>query len=291
MVNRVMRILKRKKGETEYFYLQHSFRKDGKVITKELYLGKEIPDNIEEIKAKLMLEAKEALVEKLEKIKKNFQKEWKRYPDSAKEKELREIAIAFTYNTNAIEGSTITLEEARLILEDQVAPNKPLRDIRETESHAKVFLDMLKTKETLSEKLLLKWHEDIFKDTKPDIAGRFRNYLVRVGPYVAPDWRKVEEFMKQLIAFINESHLNSVEIAARAHFMFEKIHPFGDGNGRIGRLLTNFILWKSGYPMLIVEYKKRKAYYKALQRTEEGFVNYLIRRYISAHEKRLQKEI
>jgi len=291
MVNRVMRILKRKKGETEYFYLQHSFRKDGKVITKELYLGKEIPDNIEEIKAKLMLEAKEALVEKLEKIKKNFQKEWKRYPDSAKEKELREIAIAFTYNTNAIEGSTITLEEARLILEDQVAPNKPLRDIRETESHAKVFLDMLKTKETLSEKLLLKWHEDIFKDTKPDIAGRFRNYLVRVGPYVAPDWRKVEEFMKQLIAFINESHLNSVEIAARAHFMFEKIHPFGDGNGRIGRLLMNFILWKSGYPMLIVEYKKRKAYYKALQRTEEGFVNYLIRRYISAHEKRLQKEI
>lgn len=291
MVNRVMRILKRKKGETEYFYLQHSFRKDGKVITKELYLGKEIPDNIEEIKAKLTLEAKEALVEKLEKIKKNFQKEWKRYPDSAKEKELREIAIAFTYNTNAIEGSTITLEEARLILEDQVAPNKPLRDIRETESHAKVFLDMLKTKETLSEKLLLKWHEDIFKDTKPDIAGRFRNYLVRVGPYVAPDWRKVEEFMKQLIAFINESHLNSVEVAARAHFMFEKIHPFGDGNGRIGRLLLNFILWKSGYPMLIVEYKKRKAYYKALQRTEEGFVNYLIRRYISAHEKRLQKEI
>jgi len=287
MVNRVMRILKRKKGETEYFYLQHSFRKDGKVITKELYLGKEIPDNIEEIKAKLMLEAKEALVEKLEKIKKNFQKEWKRYPDSAKEKELREIAIAFTYNTNAIEGSTITLEEARLILEDKVAPNKPLRDIRETESHAKVFLDMLKTQDTVSEKLLLKWHEDIFKDTKPDIAGQFRNYLVRVGPYVAPDWRKVEEFMKQLIAFINESHLNSVEIAARAHFMFEKIHPFGDGNGRIGRLLLNFILWKSGYPMLIIEYKKRKSYYKALQRTEEGFVNYFAKRYLSVHKDRL----
>ena len=288
MVKRLMRILKRKKGETEYFYLQHSFRKDGKVITKELYLGKEIPDHIEEIKVKLILEAKEALFEKLEKIKKSFQKEWKRYPDSAKEKELREIAIAFTYNTNAIEGSTITLEEARLILEDKVAPNKPLRDIRETESHAKVFLDMLKTQEKISEKLLLKWHEDIFKETKPDITGRFRNYLVRVGPYVAPDWGKVEELMKQLTAFINESHLNSVELAARAHYMFEKIHPFGDGNGRIGRLLMNCILWKNGYPMLIIEYKKRKSYYKALQRNEEGFVNYLIRRYLSAHEKSLQ---
>ena len=234
------------------------------------------------------MEAKEALVEKLEKIKKSFQKEWKRYPDSAKEKELREIAIAFTYNTNAIEGSTITLEETRLIYEDKVAPNQPLKDIRETESHAKVLLDMLKTQETQSEKLLLKWHEELFTDTKPDIAGRFRNYLVRVGPYVASDWRKVEPLMKQLPAFINEAHLNSVELAARAHYMFEKIHPFGDGNGRIGRLLLNCILWKNGYPMLIIEYSKRKSYYKALERAEEGFVNYLIRRYVSVHKNLLE---
>jgi Fic family protein len=283
-----MRAVKRKKGKTDYFYLQHSFRKDGKVITKELYLGKKIPDNIEEIKAQLMLEAKEALAEKLEKIGTRFQNEWMRYPESAKEKELQEIAIAFTYNTNAIEGSTITLEEARLILEDKVAPSKPLKDIRETESHATVFLEMLKTEEEMSEELLLKWHEDIFGETKPDIAGRFRHHLVRVGPYVAPDWHKVEKLMKQLVAFVNESKLNSVELAARAHYMLEKIHPFGDGNGRIGRLLMNYILWKNGYPMLIIEYAKRTSYYKALQRTEEGFANYFIRRYISVHKKYLQ---
>src|SRR5271157_2344104 len=102
-----MRIIKRKKGQMQYFYLQHSYRKEGKVITKELYVGKKIPDNIEEIKAKLMHEPHEALFEKLERIKNNFQKEWKKIPPSAKEKELQEIAIAFTYNTNAIEGSTI----------------------------------------------------------------------------------------------------------------------------------------------------------------------------------------
>src|SRR3989337_2744480 len=174
-----MRIIKRKKGKTKYFYLQHSFRKDGKVITKELYLGKKVPDDIEEIKAKLMLEVKEALSERLEKVKNHFQKEWARYPESARERELQEIAIAFTYNTNAIEGSTITFEEARLILEDKVAPSKPLNDIKETESHANAFLDMLQTKEKISETILLKWHENIFKETKPDIAGRFRNYLVR----------------------------------------------------------------------------------------------------------------
>jgi Fic family protein len=280
-----MRIIKRTKGNHEYFYLQHSFRKNEKVVTRELYLGKKIPDNIEEIKAKLMHEAHEALTEKLEKIKVNFQREWKRYPESAKENELREIAIAFTYNTNAIEGSTITLEEARLILEDKMAPNKPLRDVRETESHASVFMEMLKNKEKPSEELLLKWHKDIFRETKPDIAGCFRDYAVRVGPYIAPDWPKVPKLMEQLIAFVNESKLNTVEAAARAHYIFEKIHPFGDGNGRIGRLLMNYILWKNGYPMLIIEYQKRKSYYKALQKTEEGFVNYFIRRYLSVHQK------
>jgi Fic family protein len=283
-----MRVVQRRKTNREYFYLQHSFRKDGKVVTRELYLGKEIPENIEEIKAKLMTEAKEALFEKLKKIKTQFQEEWKRLPSTAREKELKELAIAFTYNTNAIEGSTITLVEARLILEDRIAPNKSLRDIRETESHAAVFLKVLKTTKNISKKLMLKWHEDIFKETKPDIAGRFRNYLVRVGPYVAPDWHDMEKLLTRLIAFVNESDLNPVELAARAHYFFEKIHPFGDGNGRIGRLLMNYILWKNGYPMLIIEYSKRKSYYKALEKTEERFVNYFIKRYLSVHKKRLQ---
>jgi len=296
MVNKLMRIVKRRKGKTEYLYLQHSFRKNGKVVTKELYLGKNIPENVEEIKERLLLETKKELFNKLEKIKSSFQKEWKRYPESAKEKELNEIAIAFTYNTNAIEGSTITLEEARQILEDKVAPSKPLKDIRETESHAKVFLEMLKTTEKISKSLLLKWHKAIFGETKPDIAGRFRDYLVRVGSYIAPDWQDLKKLLGQLIKFVNESKLNGskinpeinpVELAARAHYRFEKIHPFGDGNGRIGRLVMNYILWNSGYPMLIIEYKNRNSYYKALQRNEESFVNYFIRRYISIHKKRL----
>jgi Fic family protein len=282
-----VRTIKRRKGRNEYFYLQHSFRKDGKVITKELYLGKQIPSNIEEMKAKLMRESHQALSEKLEKIRRNFQVEWKNTPESAKEKNLQELAIAFTYNTNAIEGSTITLEEARLIVEDKVAPNKALRDIRETESHATVFLQMLKEKEEVSSTLLLKWHKEIFKETKPDIAGTFRNYPVRVGSHLAPDWHKVENLILQLTKFVDESNLNPVETAGRAHYIFEKIHPFGDGNGRIGRLLMNYILWQNGYPMLIIEYTKRKSYYKALQRTEEGFVAYFIRRYLSVHKQRL----
>jgi Fic family protein len=277
-----MRLVK-KEG---YYYLKHSFRKNGKVMTREKYLGKEGPKNIEEIKQELQKESQKWLYAKLEKIRDSFQQEWKRCPESAKQRENEEIAIAFTYNTNAIEGSTITLEETREIIIDGTAPNKPLKDIRETEAHFKTFLEMLDKPEKISKELLLKWHKDIFGETKSDIAGRFRDFLVRVGPYRAPDWQDVENLMKDFFKFVKEAKLNPIELAARAHYKFEKIHPFGDGNGRIGRLIMNHILWRNRYPMIIIEYAKRKSYYKALQRNEDGFANYFFRRYLTIHKKR-----
>ena len=277
-----MRIIK-KRG---YFYLQHSFRKDGKVVTEEKYLGKEIPKNIGRLKIVLEEKAKQELYKKLGKIKGNFQKEWVRYPETVKNKIFEELAIAFTYNTNAIEGSAITLEEAREILHDKIAPNKPLRDVKETEKHYYIFLKMLNKKEKLANNLLLKWHKEVFGETKADIAGKYRDYLVRIGDYRAPDWQDVKNLMNKLIIFINKAKINPVELSARAHYKFEKIHPFGDGNGRIGRLLINYILWHNNYPILVIEYKKRRSYYKALQKNEEGFVRYFIRRYLAVHKKR-----
>src|SRR3989344_4724764 len=144
-----MHILKRKKGNKEYFYLQHSFRKNGKVITKEIYLGKKIPKNIEEIKKRLQENNKKELYNKLENIKANFQKELIKLPEIIKENKKEEITV----------------------------------------------------------NLLLNWHKDIFGDTKEDIAGRFRKYLVRVGNYIAPDWQEVKYLMHNLINFINTSKL------------------------------------------------------------------------------------
>jgi Fic family protein len=285
-----MRIITRKKGNKEYFYLQHSFRKGTKVITREKYLGAEIPANVEEIKTLFKKETGKDVNKKLETIKRNFQSEWKRIPPDAREKELEEISIAFTYNTNAIEGSTVTLEEAREIIHDKISPNKPLRDVRETEAHSKVFLQMLKKNEEITKNLLLQWHKDIFGETKPSIAGKFRNYPVRIGPHLAPNWEDIENLIKNLIEYINKNkEMNSVELAGRAHYQFEQIHPFGDGNGRIGRLLMNFILWHNKYPMLIIEYKKRKSYYKALQKDEDYFASYFMRRYLTVHKKRYLK--
>lgn len=286
-----MRILKRKKAGGIYYYLQHSYRSGGKVVTSEKYLGKKIPKNLEEIKQKLEKEISKALYGKLENIKKNFQAEWGKIPESAKERELQEIAIAFTYNTNAIEGSTITLAEVREIVQDKIAPNKPIRDVKEAEKHAKVFLKMLEDKRAISNELMLEWHRNIFGESKGDIAGRFRDYMVRVGPYIAMDWQEIKSAMNELVKFISENRENPVISAGIAHYRFEKIHPFGDGNGRIGRLLMNYILWHRRYPMLIIEYKKRKSYYRALQKGEDGFVDYFVRRYLAVHGKRIKSEI
>lgn len=281
-----MRILKRK----GYYYLQHSFRKDGKVITKEKYLGKEVPMDIDGIKKSFLEKCSNNLFELFEKIKKGFEKEWAKYPETMKEKIKEQIAIAFTYNTNAIEGSKITLEETRELVEHKIAPNKPLRDVKETESHASVFLDMIEKKENLNNILILKWHKLLFEETKQDIAGKFRDYSVRVGDYIAPDWQDVNYLMKDLINFYKKNKkMNPVELAARMHYKFERIHPFGDGNGRIGRLIINYILWNSKYPMIIIEYKKRKSYYRALQRDEDNFFNYFTRRYLKVHKKYIEK--
>ena len=283
-----MRIITKKKRKREYYYLQHSYRKGKKVITREKYLGLEIPKNIDEIKGEFSRDLKVYLYEKLEKIKNHFQKEWKRLPKSIKEKEKEEISIAFTYNSNAIEGSTITLHEVRELIQDKIAPNKPIRDVKETEMHNKVFLEMLNKKEKISNELMLRWHKEIFGETKQDIAGKYRTYSVRVGSYIAPQWKEVKQTMNQMIEFANKSKLNPVELAARVHYKFESIHPFGDGNGRIGRLLMNHVLWHAGYPMLIIEYKKRASYYRAFPKGQEAFVDYFIKRYLAVHKKRIK---
>ncbi|MFH1683116.1 MAG: Fic family protein [Candidatus Woesearchaeota archaeon] len=282
-----MNIIKKKR----FYYLGHSFRKDNKVVYREKYLGKEVPGNITEIKT-AFLEAcrQEGVFKKLKWIQKNFQEEWKRYPESIKKKVLVDLSIDFTYNSNAIEGSTITLDETEDLIKQKISPHKPLKDVQETINHSKVFLQALNGKKSLSLGLILEWHQQLFNDTKSDISGRLREYLVRVGSYLAPDWQDLPGLLKDYFKWCvkNNKTMNPVELAARAHYKFEKIHPFGDGNGRVGRLIIAYTLRKHSYPLLTIEYKKRKSYYHALSKTEEDFVNYFIRRYLNYHKKYLR---
>jgi len=277
-----MKILKRK----GFYYLGHSFRKDEKVQYREKYLGKEMPDAIEQIKESFLRECmEESVFMKLRLIRINFGRHWKSLPESVKRKLLIEFSVDFTYNTNAIEGSTVSLTETDELIRRKIAPNRPLADVQETLNHSKVFFDVLNFKGELTTKAILEWHREIFGETKPDIAGKFRDYLIRVGSYVAPDWQDVKKLVGGLIKWNRNQVLNPVEHAARLHYRFEKIHPFGDGNGRIGRLLIIHALKKGRYPLVNIEYKKRKSYYKALTRDENYFLKYFIRTYISFNKQ------
>lgn len=284
-----MEIVKKK----DYYYLKYSYRKGRKVVTKEKYLGKEIPENIDDIKKGILTELKRELYEKLNRIKNNYKREWKKYPPSIKKELLVEFSVNFTYNTNAIEGSTINKEETEDIIKRKIAPNKPLRDVQETINHSRAFLKMLYEKKDLNLSLLLTWHKEIFIDSKPDIAGQLREYLVKVGDYLCPDWQDLKELMKDFFQWYNKykKEMHPVELAALAHYKFVKIHPFGDGNGRIARLITNFILNKKDFPLMVIEYKNRKSYYNALKKSDkEGeiiFVRYFTRRYLARYNKYL----
>ena len=142
----------------------------------------------------------------------------------------------------------------------------------------------------------MKWHLDVFKESKPDMAGIYREYLVKVGNYLCPDWQDIPQLMKDFIKWYNKEKKRSpsihpVELAAKAHYRFVKIHPFGDGNGRITRLIMNFILHKHGFPILIIEYKKRQSYYHALnqadKKTEWEFLKYIYKRFLKWNKEYL----
>lgn len=282
-----MRVIKK----NNYYYLKHTYRAEGKLITKDVYLGKKIPKNIEKMKKHFLNEIKKPLFENLNNIKKNFSKEWNKYHYSVKKEYLIDFSVNFTYNTNAIEGSTINQYETEEIIKRKIAPNKSLRDIQETINHSKTFLDMLNEKKDLNLSMILDWHKSIFMESKSDIAGKIRDYHVKVRNYICPDWQDLSRLLKEFFSWYNKNKKieHPVELAALAHYKFVKIHPFGDGNGRISRLITNFILHKHNFPLIVIEYKNRKSYYKSLRKADKDgeniFVKYFVRRYLAQYKK------
>ncbi len=289
-------IRERKKGNSIYYYLEHSFRFEGKVLKKELYLGKRIPSNITSIKLNFLNEIyTEKWYSVFDKIKLNYKKDMASAVKSEIEKELEVFMIKFTYDTQRIEGSTLTLRETANLLQHNITPsNKPNRDVKEAEAHSRIFYEMLDYKKDLTFQVILKWHYELLKDTKPDIAGRIRTRQVWIGGsnFVPPTPVEVSMLMGDLIKWYNKSKdkINPVELAALLHLKFVTIHPFSDGNGRISRILMNFVLNKNGFPMLNIPYKNRAGYYNALERSQvkkadSVFIFWFFRRYLKEHKR------
>jgi Fic family protein len=285
--------------EKAYYYIEHSYRKNGQVHKKEKYLGTKIPKNIEKLKEDLLLELyHEIWFKKFDIIKDNFSKRKKNIPKSIEEKDLEYFAIIFTYTTNKIEGSTLTYRETALLLEKGITPaNRSIEDIKEAEQHREVFYDMLKYDKKISMSTLLYWHKKIFQYTKKNKAGKIRDYPVRISgsKHIPPTPIELDLLIREFFNWYNQNKnkVHPIQLAALAHFKFVSIHPFGDGNGRISRLLMNYVLNKNGYPMLIIDYTQRKSYYTALERSnitndESIFTLWFFRRFLKENKELLE---
>jgi Fic family protein len=201
-------------------------------------------------------------------------------PSSVVQKLRERFELEMTYNSNAIEGNSLTLRETFLVLHEGITiKNKPLKDHLEATNHQEAleYLYELVThdqKQTLSEHLIKNLHQIVTKDTEKDWAGRYRNSKVIIGgaSHQPPDALQVPNLMEELIewAGVHQNELHPIEFAALLHHKFVHIHPFFDGNGRTGRLLMNVLLMQFGYPLTIILKNDRRQYYRILTEADKG---------------------
>lgn len=182
-----------------------------------------------------------------------------------------EFLIDFTYNSNAIEGNTLTLQETALILKEGITiDKKPLKDHLEAVGHKEAWLfveELVKQKVQLSEKNIKEIHSLVLMDRRED-RGVYRRVPVTImgAIHTPPQAYIVPSLMEQLISkYLQMSSLHIVERISLFHLEFESIHPFIDGNGRTGRLLLNLELMKEGYPPINIKFGDRRRYYDVFQ--------------------------
>ncbi|MDI6721724.1 MAG: Fic family protein, partial [Candidatus Aenigmarchaeota archaeon] len=288
-----MHVEKRRVGKNVKYYLAHAFRVDGKARKIRVYLGRDkkvieekraraeqiikermkayevISDpfrraltsrEIEEIES---LEAKESI-----RIKHLSADDWKAFTES------------FVYDTNAIEGSSVTFTEVRDILEKQKWPGERGKwEISETYGVKDAIQLIRNTKDHLSLSLIKELHKISFKNSK-SFAGEFRKKGQEVavvdgqGRIVhrgAPSGMVVK-LIKDIVTWYhkNKKKYPPIVLAVVVHNQFETVHPFADGNGRVGRLLLNNILLKHNKPPVNIELKNRREYYVALREYQEN---------------------
>lgn len=180
------------------------------------------------------------------------------------------LRTEFIYNSNAIEGNTLTLRETDIILQFGITvKGKSLKEHNEVkgQEYALDFLnEVLKKEEPLSIRLIREFHALILNDDK-DNRGKFKqeNNTILGAKFQTTPFYQVEEKLQELIDNFNESDKNLIEKVAKFHNDFEMVHPFNDGNGRTGRLLMNLELMKNGYPITIIKNEDRDDYYQALE--------------------------
>lgn len=205
------------------------------------------------------------------------------------------LTIEWTYNSNSIEGNTLTLQETLLILKEGITvKGKSLREHFEAHNHEKA-IDYLYTlvndNYVLRSIDILSLHGLVLRSIEDDFAGRLRNGGVRIvgANFVPPNANKVSDLLDELITFVNENPLglNDILLATIFHHKLVWIHPFFDGNGRTVRLAMNLLLMRKGFPPAIILKNDRKKYYEALNQANNGNYQKLTLLMVQALERSL----
>lgn len=299
-----------RRGKQDFHYLTQTLRKGVKFKKIRVLLGKgNIPKESLEKSAKLAERGLEDKISRERTIKKIL-----RF-DTATEKELEQIKqgyngllkklspieyqviekqhlIRFTFNTNAIEGSTITLKETAHILEDGIAPEgKELREIHEIENTKKTYEFMKKYRGKISNKFIKQIHYNLTYNILKEQAGRFRSIQVYMGgsKHIPARASEVEKEMRTMLRWITyHRQLHPVLLATYVHHFFIAIHPFIDGNGRTGRLLLNFMLMKAGFPPICIRLGERINYTDYLEQARDGdistFAEFIVKKIKEAYD-------
>lgn len=199
-------------------------------------------------------------------------------PTIALHKIRESLSVEWTYNSNGIEGNTLSLRETQMVLQEGITvKGKSLREHFETHNHDKAIdylFSIINDDYKLRSIDILSLHGLVLRSIEEDFAGRIRNGGVRItgANFTPPNANKVSDLLDELIDFVNTNpqQLNDIELATVFHHKLVWIHPFFDGNGRTVRLSMNLLLMRSGFPPAIILKNDRKKYYEALNQANGG---------------------
>ncbi|MGL4630674.1 MAG: Fic family protein [Leadbetterella sp.] len=232
---------------------------------------------------------KDSLVEHQGKIKQLLERKatldsYRPIPTVALERIREELNLEWTYNSNAIEGNTLSLNETRLVLEEGLTVGgKSMREHFEVLNHKRaldILMDLVNSDKPIRSIDVLKLHEIVMKNIDEEFGGRIRNGMVRIGGanFTPPAPPKLSDLLDELVDYVNTNPENydSITLSTIFHHRLVWIHPFFDGNGRTTRLAMNLILMRAGFPPAIILKNDRKKYYSALNAANKGDYSKLV---------------
>lgn len=284
-------------------YLVYNKRENGKFKKKSRFIGEGnfSKEKIQLLKEEFEKELKKEnsvflskeQVEEIENLREAYAKKLGKFSREEFEKFEKAFFTELTYNSNAIEGNSLSLQETSLVINENLAPEgKTIREVYEARNHLEAIKFLKSWKKDLTEELILKIHAIILKDISGRFAGRYRENPVRVLGSDAkfPDYEKVPQLVKNLVYWydLNKRKMHPFELAVVFSMKLVSIHPFVDGNGRISRLLMNFILLKNKYPWINVYMKQRANYLKAVRQANDEKYSYTLEFMINSLKENLK---